>query len=78
MAPKWSKKAPKSHFWVTLTHFGMALVGLLGIIIRIKAPQMGPIWAQIGFSKCLFASCKCWQRAFLVTKMHFALGNTKM
>ena len=51
--PQMVQKAPKPHFWVILTHFGMALVGLLGIIIRIKAPQMGPIWAQIGFSKCL-------------------------
>ena len=51
--PQMVQKAPKPHFWVILTHFGMALVGLLGIIIRIKAPQIGPIWAQIGFSKCL-------------------------
>ena len=47
------QKAPKPHFWVILTHFGIALGVLLGPIIRIKAPKMGPIWGQIGFSKCL-------------------------
>ena len=37
-----------------------------------KSIQNGPNLDQKWLSKVLFAVRKCWQRAFLVTKMHFA------
>ena len=37
-----------------------------------KSIQNGPNLDQKRLSKVLFAARKCWQSAFLVTKMHFA------
>ena len=73
--PQMAQKAPKPHFGVILTHFGM---GLVGAINTDKSSQNGPNLGPNRVFKVPFAACKCWQRAFLVTKMHFALGHTKM
>ena len=68
------QKSPQTPFLGDFNSFWHSVGGVLGPIIRIKAAKMG----QNRVFKVPFAACKCWQRAFLVTKMHFALGNTKI
>ena len=57
MASKWSKPPPKAIFHSSF---------------RGKTGQNGPYLGQIRLSKVPSAARKCWQRAFLGTKMPFA------
>ena len=47
------QKSPQTPCVGDFDTFWHGVGGVLGPIIRIKAAKMGPIWAKIGFSKCL-------------------------
>ena len=69
------QKARKLHFGVILTPFLLALVGSACCFRSFSAHnthKSGHFGQKKRLSKGPFAAFKCWQRAFLVTKMHFA------
>ena len=77
----WPPNGPKSPQTPFLGDFDTFWHGVGGVVGDHNTDKSSPNRPNLGPTRVFtvpFAACKCWQRAFLVTKMHFALGNTKM
>ena len=68
---RWVLDASETHYRVILMHFCLVLVGS-PYSFGAKSGQNGLNLDQNGLSKVPAAAGKCWQSAFLVTKMRFA------
>ena len=68
---RWVLDASDTHYRVILMHFCPVLVGS-PYSFGAKSGQNGLNLDQNGLSKVPSAAGKCWQSAFLVTKMRFA------